>query len=90
MLAREDLDTKELLKGGYRSPVGETQTTPVRKGATAKTAHDAESELVDLISELSQQMHLAAAELKFEMAARLRDEVAELKKELRQLREATK
>ena len=90
MLAREDIDTKELLKGGYRSPVGETQATPVRKGATAKTARDAESELVDLISELSQQMHLAAAELKFEMAARLRDEVAELKKELRQLREATK
>lgn len=90
MLAREDLDTKELLKGGYRSPVGETPITPVRKGATAKAVHGAESELVDLISELSKQMHLAASELKFEMAARLRDEVAELKKELRQLREATK
>jgi excinuclease ABC subunit B len=33
-------------------------------------------------------MHVAAAELKFEIAARLRDELGELKKELRQMREA--
>ena len=32
----------------------------------------------------------AAAELQFELAARLRDEICELKKELRQMMEATK
>jgi excinuclease ABC subunit B len=33
-------------------------------------------------------MHAAAAELQFELAARIRDEVGELKKELRQMRSA--
>jgi len=33
-------------------------------------------------------MHAAAAELHFELAARLRDEVSELKKELRGMRAA--
>ena len=36
-----------------------------------------------LIQSLSDQMHDAARELQFEQAARLRDEVNELKKELR-------
>ena len=35
------------------------------------------------IPQLQDQMHSAAAELQFELAARLRDEVNELKKELR-------
>lgn len=43
------------------------------------------SELADLIQELSSQMHQAAGELQFELAARLRDEIADLKKELRQM-----
>lgn len=47
------------------------------------------TELAGLIQELTTQMHTAAAELHFELAARLRDEVAELKKELRQMRNAT-
>ncbi len=47
------------------------------------------TELADLIQELSDQMHAAAAELQFELAARLRDEIAGLKKELRQMRAAT-
>jgi excinuclease ABC subunit B len=34
-------------------------------------------------------MHGAAAELHFELAARLRDEIADLKKELRQMQAAT-
>ena len=37
---------------------------------------------------MTDRMHAAAAELQFEVAARLRDEVGELKKELRQMREA--
>ena len=36
-----------------------------------------------LIQELNEQMLAAARELQFELAARIRDEVAELKKELR-------
>ena len=41
------------------------------------------AELSQLIQQLQDQMHEAARELQFELAARLRDEVGELKKELR-------
>jgi excinuclease ABC subunit B len=37
---------------------------------------------------LADQMHTAAAELHFELAARLRDEISELKKELRGMQAA--
>jgi excinuclease ABC subunit B len=40
-------------------------------------------ELGELITQLTEQMHSAATELHFELAARLRDEIHELKKELR-------
>ena len=43
----------------------------------------ARGELVGLITELTEQMHTAAAELHFEVAARLRDEIRDLKHELR-------
>jgi excinuclease ABC subunit B len=46
------------------------------------------ADLADLIQQLTDQMHSAAAELQFELAARLRDELAELKRELRGMREA--
>jgi excinuclease ABC subunit B len=42
-----------------------------------------ESELARLIMTLEEEMNLAAEELKFEYAARLRDEIKELKRELR-------
>jgi excinuclease ABC subunit B len=45
-------------------------------------------DLADLIQQLTDQMKAAAAELQFELAARLRDEIAELKKELRGMRAA--
>ncbi|HEX8303546.1 MAG TPA: excinuclease ABC subunit UvrB [Jatrophihabitans sp.] len=41
------------------------------------------AELADLIQQLNEQMLGAARELQFEVAARLRDEIGELKKELR-------
>jgi excinuclease ABC subunit B len=41
------------------------------------------AQLADLIQQLNEQMLQAARELQFELAARLRDEIAELKKELR-------
>ncbi|QDQ97801.1 excinuclease ABC subunit UvrB [Tomitella fengzijianii] len=46
------------------------------------------AELADLISELTDQMMAAARDLQFELAARLRDEVGDLKKELRGMDEA--
>ena len=41
------------------------------------------AELADLIKDLTEQMMAAARDLQFELAARLRDEIADLKKELR-------
>jgi excinuclease ABC subunit B len=43
----------------------------------------ARSQLAQLVLELNEQMLAAARELQFEVAARIRDEIAELKKELR-------
>ncbi|RAG86372.1 excinuclease ABC subunit B [Streptacidiphilus pinicola] len=93
-LAREDMDTAELLSTGYRGSGGggRGQKAPVpvlglkADGQQAKSLPAAE--LAELIAELTERMHGAAAELQFEVAARLRDEVNELKKELRQMREA--
>ena len=45
-------------------------------------------ELLALIESLTEQMKMSAAELHFELAARLRDELRELKKELRGMEEA--
>ena len=88
MLSREDVDTKELLAGGYRQP-GKKGTAPTPTTTREKLAGAAASDLAELIQELSDQMHVAAEELQFELAARLRDEIADLKKELRQMTEAT-
>ena len=46
------------------------------------------ADLADLIQQLTGQMHAAAAELQFELAARIRDEVGELKRELRGMQRA--
>jgi excinuclease ABC subunit B len=93
MLAREDLDTAELLKGGYRRPGRGGPTTPSGAGkgrpARASLSDVPAAELADLIQELTDQMHGAAGELQFELAARLRDEISGLKKELRQMQAAT-
>ncbi|MFF2621371.1 excinuclease ABC subunit UvrB [Oerskovia jenensis] len=93
MLAREDIDTQELLAGGYRQPGKGRAPVPggPKEGATTanRLAGVAAGELADLIQELSDQMHAAAAELQFELAARLRDEISGLKKELRQMQSAT-
>ncbi|MGC0142736.1 excinuclease ABC subunit UvrB [Pseudactinotalea sp. Z1732] len=92
MLAREDIDTAELLAGGYRQQgKGRGQAPTPRSQTTGRQAlaGAAASDLAGLIQELSDQMHTAAEELQFELAARLRDEIADLKKELRQMSEAT-
>ncbi|MCC2308249.1 excinuclease ABC subunit UvrB [Cellulomonas chengniuliangii] len=91
MLAREDVDTKELLEGGYRQPPqrGKAPVPSGGSGSRASLAGAAAGDLAQLIQELSDQMHAAAAELQFELAARLRDEISGLKKELRQMQAAT-
>lgn len=53
-------------------------------GLAAAPAED----LMDLIEDMTAQMMKAAEELKFELAGRLRDEIADLKKELRQMKNA--
>jgi excinuclease ABC subunit B len=54
----------------------------------AKTEGMAKAELSNLIEELTEQMLGAAQELQFELAARIRDEISELKKELRLMKQA--
>jgi len=94
MLEREDADT-EALMGSGRSQSRGKRGRP-NAGAVAADAgvalggrreNLAASELAQLIQELTGQMHQAATDLHFELAARLRDEIGDLKKELRQMRE---
>jgi excinuclease ABC subunit B len=83
VLAREEADTAELLAGRdarKKAPVPNLR----REGIAAAGANDLE----ELIRDLNEQMLEAAGELKFELAARLRDEVSELKRELRQMEKA--
>ncbi|HEU4947487.1 MAG TPA: excinuclease ABC subunit UvrB [Kribbella sp.] len=94
MLAREDADTAELLGSGRsqsrgKAPVpGALAKTKAGEHARALAGGLPSSDLADLIQQLTDQMHNAAAELQFEVAARYRDEISELKKELRQMVQA--
>ncbi|MFD0260343.1 excinuclease ABC subunit UvrB [Kitasatospora indigofera] len=87
-LSREEIDTEELLSTGYRGS-GKGKAPVPALGADRKPAKNLPAtELADLIQQLTERMHAAATDLQFEVAARIRDEVKELKKELRQMREA--
>ncbi|GAA1427551.1 excinuclease ABC subunit UvrB [Streptomyces thermospinosisporus] len=115
-IAREDIDTEQLLGSGYRKarkdgggtrtpvpslgkaansakPAKSSKAAKGAKGAKGKAAETVPTdrpaaELAEQIEELTARMRAAAADLQFEIAARLRDEVAEMKKELRQMQEA--
>ncbi|MFD3733006.1 excinuclease ABC subunit UvrB [Streptomyces sp. NPDC058632] len=103
-IAREDIDTEQLLGSGYRqakkdgggakAPVPALGTKAAKgakgraKGAEPVPTDRPAAELAGQIEELTARMRAAAADLQFEIAARLRDEVSEMKKELRQMREA--
>jgi len=93
MLAREEESTEELLETWRKGdPKGAKATAPVPalgRGAEPGEAMPA-TELAALVQTLTEQMKGAAAELQFELAARLRDEIGDLKKELRQMMEATR
>ena len=89
MLAREQVDTQTLLEGGYRKEKSKRERTDATGGGRAVTSGQrAEAELAELIEELSAQMMTAAQHLQFEVAARLRDEIGDLKKELRAMKRA--
>lgn len=90
MLARENVDTEELLAGGYRKHLSRQKTKDAVLPPVSRrdSLPEAEGELVTLIEDLSDQMLAAAEQLKFELAARLRDEIADLKKELRGMQSA--
>ena len=105
MLARDDEDTKALLETwqgtGARGDKSKKAPVPGLSKLNADkierlherapdTAGIPSSDLADLVQQLSEQMHAAAAELQFEVAARLRDEISDLKRELRQMLEATR
>jgi excinuclease ABC subunit B len=96
-IAREDADTAELIGGGGRQRSRGKAPVPgfsskVRGDRPGRHAADLAglpaTDLADLIGDLTEQMHTAAAELAFELAARLRDEISELKRELRGMQEA--
>jgi excinuclease ABC subunit B len=97
-LVREDADTDRLLGGSGRQQsrgkapvpgVGSRARLAAGRGPGADgTPSEARGDLVALITDLTEQMHTAAAELQFEVAARIRDEIKDLKHELRGMQAA--
>ncbi|MGB4705606.1 MAG: excinuclease ABC subunit UvrB [Aquiluna sp.] len=81
-LQREEVDTEELLKQLGKSSRAKSNRSAVAFGANGM------NEIMTLILDLDAQMKLAASELKFELAGRIRDEISELKKELRAFEQA--
>jgi len=79
-LQREEVDTEKL--------VAEMSMQSSKKAGTKARGRPAigaagQQEILKTVLELDAQMKLAASELKFELAARIRDEISELKRELR-------
>ncbi|MBL8928796.1 MAG: excinuclease ABC subunit UvrB [Kineosporiaceae bacterium] len=93
LIAREEQDTADLIGAGRQRSRGKAPV-PGMGASRSAGGHAADlralpaTDLADLIQQLTDQMRAAAAELQFELAARLRDEIAELKKELRGMRAA--
>ncbi len=81
-ILREEQDTAELLEKSKGKKSGNKGVTPLKTRPNQNASYD---ELLDLVVDLDQQMKSAAAELKFELAARLRDEISELKYTIRQI-----
>ncbi len=96
-LVREDADTAKLIGGSGRQQSRGKAPVPGLSsrggpadaaGARGEAGGMPRGELVALIEQLSDQMHAAAADLQFELAARYRDEIKELKRELRGMQAA--
>ena len=88
-IMREEEDTAKLLESSQQGRAKSAKVKPGQSKAAAlkpKTGSGkGYQELVDLVVELDAQMKAAAAELHFELAARIRDELVEIKRELRLL-----
>ena len=85
-LNREELDTEALMESLRKQPSRKVASTPMRGRRDIGKAGS--EQLLATIMDLDAQMRAAAAELKFELAARIRDEIGELKRELRQFEQA--
>jgi excinuclease ABC subunit B len=87
LIVREEEETQELIL--EMNDIEKSTLAKSKKVRSApKVSTEAQKELLELIETLSEQMRVAATELRFELAARLRDEIRELRKELRGLTEA--
>jgi len=81
LIAKEVDDTEDL--------AAKTKKIGFTSGVHSRNAQSLpRQELMALIESLTDQMRLAASELSFELAARLRDEIRELKRELKGMQEA--
>ena len=81
LINRESEDTEELLASSGRK--GQRSKTPAIGLHTKALASLPRQELLALIESLTDQMRSAAGDLQFELAVRLRDEIKDLKRELR-------
>jgi excinuclease ABC subunit B len=95
-LVREDADTETLIGGSGRQQSRGKAPVPGLSSRSRETGRHAadlvgerpREEMESLIEQMTAQMHQAATDLQFELAARLRDEMKELKRELRDMKEA--
>lgn len=87
LINRESEDTSDLLAGEKMSGKGNVGGLSVGLNARGVISLP-RKDLVALIGSLTDQMQSAAADLQFEVAGRLRDEIRILKKELRSMEEA--
>ena len=85
-IEREELDTAELIAELGKAKGRKATAVPLR--SNRGIAAMAQDEILAVVMDLDAQMRHAAGELQFELAARLRDEIAELKHELRQMKKA--
>lgn len=85
-IEREELDTAELIAELGKAKGRKATAVPLR--SNLGIAAMAQDEILAVVLDLDSQMRHAASELQFELAARLRDEIAELKHELRQMKKA--
>ena len=84
-ILREEEDTAKLLEGSSGKKRGSSNAPLKGRKSIAGAGYE---ELLKIVIELDEQMKGAAAELNFELAARLRDEISELKYEMRQMEKA--
>lgn len=85
LINRESADTDELLETSKRANQKSSTSTGIYPKSTTSLPRQ---DLMALIGSLTDQMKNSAAQLQFEVAARLRDEIKLLKKELRSMEEA--